>query len=64
MTGPADSVLGVRPEQSIALFRGELTSRFEPAPGPCWLCGALFTLDMNSGRCVAVEQILCREGKV
>lgn len=64
MTGPADSVLGVRPEQSIALFRGELTSRFEPAPGPCWLCGALFTLDMNSGRCVAVEQILRREGKV
>lgn len=64
MTGPMDSVLGVRPEQSIALFRGELTSRFEAAPGPCWLCGALFTIDTAAGRCVAVEQILLREGKV
>ncbi|MDY5972770.1 MAG: TIGR00282 family metallophosphoesterase, partial [Butyricicoccus sp.] len=31
MTGPAISVLGVKPEQSIALFRGELKSRYEPA---------------------------------
>ena len=27
MTGPMDSALGVRPDQSIALFRGQLTSR-------------------------------------
>ena len=33
MTGPAISVLGVKPEQSIALFRGELKSRYEPAGG-------------------------------
>ena len=32
MTGPVVSVLGVKPEQSIALFRGELTSRYETAP--------------------------------
>jgi len=31
MTGPKDSALGVDPKQSIALFRGELTSRFRPA---------------------------------
>ncbi len=63
MTGPMDSVLGVRPEQSVALFRGELTSRFEAAPGPCWLCGALFTIDAITGRCTAVEQIICREDR-
>ena len=28
MTGPVRSVIGVRPEQSIANFRGELTSRY------------------------------------
>ncbi len=57
MTGPMESVLGVRPAQSIALFRGELTSRFEPAPGPCWLCGAIFSIDTETRRCVAVEQV-------
>lgn len=34
MTGPAQSVIGIRPAQSIAKFRGELTSRYEPADGP------------------------------
>jgi len=57
MTGPMNSSLGVKPEQSIALFRGELTSRFEPAPGPCWLCGAIFTIDWNTNRCTGVEQV-------
>lgn len=57
MCGPMDSALGVDPAQSIAMFRGELTSRFKPAPGPKWLCGAVFTLDLESGRCVSVEQI-------
>ena len=57
MTGPRDSALGVRPEQSIAMFRGELTSRYESAPGPTWLCGAVFTLDSETGRCIAVEQV-------
>ena len=58
MTGPRDSALGVDPAQSIALFRGDLTSRFQPAPGPCWLCGAVFTLDAATGRCTAVEQVI------
>ena len=57
MTGPMNSALGVRPEQSIAMFRGELTSRFEAAPGPCWLCGAIFTLDPNTSRCIHVEPV-------
>ena len=57
MTGPMDSALGVKPEQSIALFRGELTSRFEPAPGPNWLCGAVFTIDLDTNRCTAAEQV-------
>ena len=28
MTGPRDSVLGIRPELSIAKFRGDLTERY------------------------------------
>lgn len=61
MTGPMDSALGVDPRQSIAMFRGELTSRFEAAPGPCWLCGAIFTVDVETGRCTDVEQVILRE---
>ena len=61
MTGPAQSVIGIRPEQSIAMFRGDLTSRFEQAPGPCCLQAALFTVDCSTGRCLAAEQILLRE---
>jgi len=57
MTGPMNSALGVDPDQSITMFRGGLTSRFKAAPGPRWLCGAIFTLDLNTNKCVAVEQI-------
>ena len=34
MTGPARSVLGIRPEQAINRFLGGLPRRFEPAEGP------------------------------
>lgn len=57
MTGPLRSVLGVKPEQSIDLFRGELTSRFEWPAGPGRLCGAVFTVDSASGKCTAVERV-------
>lgn len=57
MTGPVYSALGVRPEQSIAHFRGALASRYESAPGPCALHGALFVIDTASRRCTKVERI-------
>ena len=57
MTGPVVSGLGVKPEQSIALFRGELTSRYETAPGPCKLCGAVFTIDTATRLCTKVERV-------
>lgn len=61
MTGPAVSVLGVRPEQSIGLFRGGPRSRFEPAPGPCKLEAALFTLDTATGLCTGVERVMIHD---
>lgn len=57
MTGPVYSALGVRPEQSIAHFRGELSSRYEAASGPCALRGAIFVIDMGSRRCTHVERV-------
>lgn len=57
MTGPAQSVIGLKPELSIAKFRGDLIGRYEPAPGPCCLNAVLFTLDASSGRCLGVERM-------
>ena len=57
MTGPARSVLGIRPEQSVEFFLGGLPGRYQTAEGPCRLQGALFTLDSSTGLCVGVERI-------
>ena len=61
MTGPVHSVIGVKPEQSIANFRGELTSRYEPAAGPCMLAGAVFTIDAQSRHCTGAERVVLRD---
>ena len=45
MTGPYHSVLGVRIEQSIAMFRGDLTEYFKTAPGDCAVSGAVFEIE-------------------
>ncbi len=57
MTGPIHSVLGAKPEQSIAMFRGELTSRYEVAPGQCRICGCIFTIDAATRRCIRAERV-------
>ena len=61
MSGPIYSVLGVRPEQSIATFRGGLNSRYETAPGPCKIEAVLFTVDSVTGRCLQTERIVCHD---
>lgn len=57
MTGPIDSVLGIRPESSIRKFMGDLPRRYEPADGPCKLEGCIFTVDPASGRCTDTESV-------
>lgn len=57
MTGPVNSVLGIKPEQSLRMFRGDVPVRFETASGPCKICGAVFYLDDETFRCTRVERI-------
>lgn len=57
MTGPRDSVLGIRPELSIAKFRGDLPERYRWAEGPAKLEGVLFTLDSETGKCLRAERV-------
>lgn len=57
MTGPMHSVLGIRPDLSIAKFRGDLPQRYQWADGPTKLEAVLFTIDSNTGRCKSVERV-------
>ena len=57
MTGPAVSVLGVCPEQSIRRMRQKMPARFTTADGVCRMDGVLFTLDDTTGKTVAVCRI-------
>ena len=57
MTGPKHSVLGIRPELSIAKFRGDLTSRYQWAEGPTKLEAVLFTIDTATGLCKKAERV-------
>ena len=61
MTGPRDSVLGIRPELSIQKFRGDLTERYRWADGPTKMEAVLFTIDASTGKCTAVERVDLRD---
>ncbi len=54
MTGPARSVIGIRPEQSVSMFLNNPPQRYETAAGSCKLEGAVFELDPDTGKCVSV----------
>ena len=57
MTGPKHSVLGIRPDLSIAKFRGDLPERYRWADGPTKLEAVLFTIDTQTGLCKQAERV-------
>ncbi len=57
MTGPKNSILGIRPDLSIAKFRGDLTERYRWAEGPTKLEAVLFTVDSATGTCKKAERV-------
>ena len=57
MTGPKNSILGIRPELSIQKFRGDLTDRYKWADGPTKMEAVLFTIDSATGKCKAAERV-------
>ncbi len=56
MTGPRESVLGIRPDLSIAKFRGNLTNRYQWAEGKTKLEAVVFTIDGATGKCKSAER--------
>lgn len=62
MTGPRQSVLGVKSEIIIARMRSAMPARFDvPDTEDCILNGCLFEVDDRTGRTVSVERIEIRE---
>ncbi len=57
MTGPKNSILGIKPQLSIAKFRGDLTERYRWADGPTKLEAVLFTIDSATGKCLKAERV-------
>ena len=57
MTGPKNSILGIKPELSVAKFRGDLPERYRWADGPTKMEAVLFTVDSATGKCKAVERV-------
>lgn len=57
MTGPVESVLGVKPDIIIRKMKTKMPQRFDWADGSCKMCGAIFTIDETSGKTVSVERI-------
>jgi metallophosphoesterase (TIGR00282 family) len=57
MTGPIDSVLGVKPELVIQKMRTKMPVRFDLADGRCRMECAVFQVDEKSGKTVSVERM-------
>ncbi len=57
MTGPVQSVLGIRPDQSIAKMKGKVPVRFSTAEGPCMLNAVLLSVDPATGKTQKMERL-------
>jgi len=57
MTGPCESVIGMKPDQPISRFLGNPPGKFMPADGPAKIEGAIFEIDTDTGKCVSVEAL-------
>ena len=61
MTGPIDSILGVKKELSIAKIKDAAPVKFELADGKCKLNGCIFEIDEKSGLTTKIETITISE---
>lgn len=61
MTGPTDSILGIRTSCILEKLRMKMPVRFETAEGNIELSGALFTINPETSKTVSVERIRLSE---
>jgi len=59
MTGPRDSILGMKKDDVIEGFLTKRPIRFEVAKGPAQLQGAVLEIDDNTNKAVSIKRISC-----
>jgi 2',3'-cyclic-nucleotide 2'-phosphodiesterase len=57
MTGPYDSIIGVKKEIILNRFIFKRGARFEPATSEPWFCGAVIEVDDSTGHAVSIERL-------
>jgi len=57
MCGPINSVIGIKPEQSIERFRTGIPYRFEVASGPLWINAVVIDLNPNTGKANSIQRV-------
>lgn len=62
MTGPYESVIGRRVDRVLHKMITQMPAPFDVAEGDPRLCGAIATVDLESGRATAVERVMLFEG--
>jgi calcineurin-like phosphoesterase len=60
MTGPYESVIGVKKELVIDRFLSGMPARFEAASGDVRLCAVLVACDNSTGRATRIERLMVR----
>lgn len=57
MTGPVQSVLGIRPELAIAKMRDKLPVRFAVAEGECMMNAVFLNVDAKTGKATEIKRL-------
>ncbi len=57
MTGPFDSVIGLKKELAIKRFLHQTPVRYKPAEDNIRLCGVTLTIDRESGKAITIERL-------
>ena len=57
MTGPHDSIIGMKPEQVLTRFVTGIPSRYEVARENLWLHGVILEIDKTTGRALRIERV-------
>ena len=58
MTGPYDSVIGVKKELVMGKFLSNMPVRFEPATGDVRLCAVVVDCDNATGQARKIERVM------
>ena len=61
MTGPMDSILGMKSSSVLERFLTRLPAKFEVASGPAVFSGAVIDVEVTTGKARAIERIVRKE---